>query len=294
VDALVAQTETLLGTYLQGRLTRGELLKTAAAAGIVAAVLPTAADAAGASGAPPAAMSFPFFPPTTSGSYTPESVTEIVSNILTWDYLEATATTVLVTNAAIQTAIGQTPFTLNFLQSFLAAVQAHIDFWGALVPTAQPVTMTFTIDPALLSSPSAALAIYDLASGTRVAMMITAVREFAELGQPVLAKYAAQHLAMYGEDHGTVRALEVQAGAPGPVINKAFETEVFLHTSEAVDVIRGLGLIGGKGLSLTYPGRDTVLAAAGATGAAVTQLRPNSVNAPFVFTGPASVLAPKS
>jgi len=42
-------------------------------------------------------------------------------------------------------------------------------------------------------------------------MMITAVREFAELGQPSLAKYAAQHLAMYAEDHQTVRILEVLA-----------------------------------------------------------------------------------
>ncbi len=285
-------THKLLNDYLSGKLNRADLLKAAAVGGIAALSLPCAASAADISRT--GVESFPYFPEIASGTYTPESVDEIVSNILTWDYLEATSVVVLVTDPGIQKAIGQTPFTLNFLQSFLAAMQAQIDFWSAAVPAARPATTTFTLDPALLSSPTAALGLYELASGTRLAMMITAVREFAELGQPMLAKYAAQNLAMYAEDHGIVRALEAQAGAPGPVLNKAFETEVFLHTSEAVDVIRVLGLIGGKGLTLTFPGRDVVLAAAGATGKAVTQLRPNAATAPFTFTGPASVLGPRS
>lgn len=282
---------SLVRSYVNGSMTRAQLLRAAVAAGLASAAVPGIASAQQAGSSQP--ESYPYFPQISSGRYTTESVDAIVSNILTWDYLEATATTVLVTDPTIQKLIGQTPFTLNFLQSFLAGIQAQIDFWSSIVPTAKPETTTFTIDPALLSSPAAALAVYDLASGTRVAMMITAVREFAELGQPTLAQYAAQTLAMYAEDHGTVRALEVQAGAPGPVIRKAFETEVFLYTSEAVDVLHSLGLIDGTGITLHYPGRDAVLATAGDMGRAVTQLQPNSVTTPFTFTGPASVLAPQ-
>jgi hypothetical protein len=113
------------------------------------------------------------------------------------------------------------------------------------------------------------------------------VREFAELGQPTLAKNMAQMAAAYADITGAFRGVLAAAGVPGytPPNNKAFETDLFLYTRDAVALMSRLGLIGGSGIPIAYPGRDVVLAAAGPMAAAVIQKAPNNAGSSIVFAG---------
>jgi len=98
------------------------------------------------------------------------------------------------------------------------------------------------------------------------------------LGQPTLAKYAAQALGVQAETRvltRVARALEGVATAIPPP-NKAFETDLFLYTRDAITLLTARGFISGTGTTIAYPGRDAVLALAGSTAAGVIQRTPNN------------------
>jgi hypothetical protein len=114
---------------------------------------------------------------------------------------------------------------------------------------------------------------------------MTAAREFAELGQPLLAKNAFQAGAVWAETRGIARAL-LAAATPSsatfsPPLNKAFETDHFVYTRDLYKFYvegtqfenSGVSL---SGLRLAYQGRDAVLAAAGPMAKAVIQKTPNN------------------
>jgi hypothetical protein len=107
---------------------------------------------------------------------------------------------------------------------------------------------------------------------------MTATREFAELGQPTLAKLAYQAGSVEGEHRVMARAaLALKGLADGiPPDNKAFETDHFLYMRDAAAALMGLGFIGGTGTALTFPGVTTALGNAGAMAAAVIQKVPNN------------------
>ena len=276
---------SLLTACLRGHfLSRAQLLKAAAAAGIAA--VPSIASAQQVGGF--RSESFPYFPQTPSGTYTTESVDEIVSNILTWAAFEVTAATLILTTPTIASQIGvSSGLPRSFLAAFDAELQLQYDFWSDLVPSAQPKVTTFTIDPTLVPTASAALAVFEALASARVAMMITAVRELAELGQPTLAKYAAQTQGMYAEERAIARVFQALAGnsVATPPNNKAFETDLFLYTRDAVAVLYGLGFINGKGIAVPYPGRAAAFAAAGSDGSAVIQRTPNNATATVTLAG---------
>lgn len=122
---------------------------------------------------------------------------------------------------------------------------------------------------------------------------MTATREFAELGQPTLAKHAYQIGAVEAESRALFRAsldLHGVAGADPPG-NKAFETDLLLYVRDALSVVTALGLIGGPFPPVPYPGRDAALAAAGPEADRVVQITPNNASSSFVFSGPASLTA---
>jgi hypothetical protein len=273
----------LWNAYFQGRISRGQLLKAAALAAGAAAV-PGTVGAQGAAGG----VSFPFFPQVPSGSYTPEAVADIVGNMLTQLYLHVNAGVTVLRTPALAARLGVTSgVALSYFQSFVAANQYQIDFWSGLVPGAAPVTTTFTIDPKIVSDAPTFLMAGEAVDDLRVATDIAATRQFAEIGQPTLAKYATQLAAVDAEMRVSVRYLGALAGLPAfsPPTNKAFETDLILYTRDAIAILKGLGLIGGSGVSLPYPGRDAVLAAAGSTASAVTQKQPNNATTTVTVTG---------
>jgi Ferritin-like domain len=266
---------TLLGEMRQ-------LLK-AAGAGVALAVVPGIADAApntGTGSAP--GMSFPFFPQT-QGTYTTEQVQDILNYLVTVEHLGVTVVTLAVTTYASQLQLS--PLAQTVLQSTVARDQAHLDFLASM--GGHPLTTTFTIPPPLYASAIGLLRAAEAFEALETAAYMTAVREFAELGQPNLTKNAAQTMAVEGESRALVRTTLLSMGATdeSPPGNKAFETDLLLYVRDEITLITNLGFIGGAAPPVPYPGRDAALAAAGAAGAAVIQRTPNNASSTFTFTG---------
>jgi hypothetical protein len=120
---------------------------------------------------------------------------------------------------------------------------------------------------------------------------MTAARELAELGQPTVAKWMYQMGTQLAEQRAIYRTLQAIDGVPTaiPPNNKAFATDLFLYTRDAIGIYQALGLIGGSAPAISYPGRDAVLAAAGPMASAVIQKRPNDAGSTVTLTGPASL-----
>ena len=289
------QTEVGMIEYLTARVSRARMLQ-AVGAGVALAAIPTVAAADGNSGTGRAPFfQAPYFPQT-SGSYTTESPQEIVGNLLTLMVFDATAAAFLLNTPPVQKALGVTGLALTVTQAIAAEDQYQVDFLQSIVPGAAPVTTMFTVDPKLLSSPADFAAFGEASGRWFTAAQLTAVREFAELGQPTLAKNMAQMAAGYADITGAFRGVLAAVGAPGysPPNNKAFETDLFLYTRDAVALMKQLGLIGGSGIPIAYPGRDAVLAAAGPMASAVIQKAPNNASSSITYTGFSSLTGERS
>jgi hypothetical protein len=269
--------------YLQGRLTRAQLLK-AAGAGVALAATPAVAGAAAPS------TSFPYFPQGTSGTYTTETAQEIVANILTLKYFDVTTTVPLLSNPTALASLGITGSALTIVQAIVAQEQYQIDWLQTLVPGVAPLSMTFTFDPSLISNAQSFATVGLFLSNVYVGADLTAARELAELGQPTLAKNMAQLMAADAENLAAFRTLLFLSGSPGltPPDNKAFETDLFLYTRDAIAMFKQLGFIGGKGLTFTYPGRAAALTATGSMAGAIIQKAPNNAGSTVTFTSFAS------
>jgi len=256
-------------------------------AGLAAVAIPSAADADG--------LTFAFFPQVTSAAYTPESVPEIIGNMLTQEYLHGAIAAALLLTPSLAATMGLTSgLPLAHFQSLAAIHQDRIDFWTSLVPGANAKAITsFTVDPALLSGPRALFAAGEAVDSLRIATAITAAREFSELGQPTLAKYAAQGIGSDGGIWAGLRFLDVLSGSTSaiPPVNKAFSTDLVLYTRDAVAILHALGIIGGTGVPVAYPGRDVMLKAAGPMAAAVVQARPNNATTTVQVSGLSSLTA---
>jgi hypothetical protein len=268
------------------KLSRAQILKAAAVGAALAALPGTAAADSGQSTSVSGGFSAPYYP-SVQGSYTPESLQEIVSNLLTLKMFDAALAAFSFTNAAVLKALNITGPVLTVFQAIATHDQDQIDWLQSLMPGAQPVTATFTLDPSKVSNPTDFATFGPFTGYLYMSAEIAAVREFAELGQPRLAKEMAQMLAAEAADTYTFRTLLFASGAPGfsPPNNKAFETENLLYTRDAINLMRQLGLIGGPGVKVTYPGRDAVLAAIGSAASAIIQTRPNDASSSAAFTG---------
>lgn len=289
-------------------MSRSQLVKAAGIA-VAAAALPGAASArsvsAGTGTAPLAAgrYSFPFYLQV-AGTYTPETIPSILNIAQTMEYLATTVANAGVTNAA---KLGVTGLTLGAVQAALAEEVYHVEFLASM--GAMPMTTTFTLpDPAALTNATVYFRMLELLETVCTAAYLTANREFAELGQPLLAKFAMQAGVVEGEHRVAARtalALMQPTAAPSPAAgtsagtrpapwtgapsvaappvaspippnNKAFATDYFLYLADAAALVKGLGFIGGTGTALTFPGTTTALTNAGTPGAAVQEQLPNN------------------
>jgi hypothetical protein len=286
-----ASTDTGIQDYLKATVSRAQLLS-AVGAGLALAAVPGAAAAAGTIGTGSAQqLSFPFFPQV-QGTYTPENLQDILNLLDTFEMFLVT------TNAYALVDLGsqlKDP-ALSFRQSRLAIGQYHLDFLQSL--GARPLLTTFT--PRNGVKPSTPIGNQEGDFALMVGVYTTAVREFAELGQPLLAKNASQALGTWAELRAVVRVLAASASgsaASTPPLNKAFETDHYVYLRDYYrNAVEGLQFentgVSLSGLRLTYPGRDAVLAAAGPMGTSMLQKTPNnaivstsSASAPQVVTG---------
>jgi hypothetical protein len=81
----------------------------------------------------------------------------------------------------------------------------------------------------------------------------------------------------------SVRGARDSAGNPS--LPNAFETDLFLHTRDGLDAVKGLGLIGGSGRAVNYPGRDAILTAAGPWAGRIIQRTPNNASSSITVSG---------
>lgn len=255
-------------------------------AGAALAVIPGVANASGAQ----RHLEFPFYP-NVQGSYTPESIQDILNAVVTAHYLATTGGTLTLGNAA---AVGLTGWQLSTQQAAVAGEQYRIDFLTSIGAT--PITTAFTFPPGSVSNRSVVLATAEGSATIQIALHMTAAREFAELGQPTLAKWMYQTGAQLAESRAIFRVLQAMDGVTAaiPPNNKAFATDLFLYTRDAITLYRAIGLIGGSAPPMNYPGRDAVLAAAGPMAGAVIQKRPNDAATTVKPTGPASLTGERS
>ena len=264
---------------LRGTISRAQLL-TAAGAGLALAVVPGAAAAAGTGS--PQRLEFPYFPQV-AGTYTPEEILDILNIMDTLEYTAIAVHTDVITNA---TKLGLNALTLTVEQAEVAVAQYHVDFLESL--GAQPLTRTFTFRTPN-DTAAAVFASTEFGTTFLVAGYMTAAREFAELGQPTLVKYAFQLGATWAEHRSLARGVLAIGGATReiPANNKAFETDHFVYVRDLWNFLKGLGLFGGNKISLSAPDRNTVLAAAGPMAKAVVQQTPNNaiVSTPSAAVG---------
>lgn len=283
--------EGKLRACLNGSISRSQLLR-GAGIGLAAAAIPGSALAAattpGTTPAPigtgnPLSQSFNFFPAVTSGTYTTENIGDIFNVASTAEVLAVTLLTAAVNNA---TTIGLKGLILQTVQAALAEEQDHLDF--LLAAGAKPLTMTFTVpDPKILTDYTTFFSTLEVAENLFVAAYMTATREFAELGQPTLAKYAYQIGGTEAEHRVLVRAaLALNGNDHTPPNNKGFETDLLLYVRDAATILTQLGFIGGKGTPATYPGRAAAITAMGPMMAGVIQNTPNNATSTVTVTGP--------
>jgi hypothetical protein len=264
--------EDNMRSALKGTISRAQLLG-AAGAGVALVVLPGGphiADATGSGRAP--FMEFPFFPQV-KGTYTSESILDILNVLETIEMFLLTTNTYALTSLGAQL---KEPI-LSERQAKSVIGQYHLDYLEAL--GAHPLLTTFT--PRNKPTPSSAVGVdAELVIGA----YMTAVREFAELGQPLLAKNAFQAGATWADIRGVSRVLgrtaDSSAASP-PALNKAFETDHWVYTRDYYKFyVEGTQFentgASVSGLRLTYQGRAAVLAAAGPMASAVIQKTPNN------------------
>lgn len=258
------------------RFSRAQLL-IGAGAGIVAAALPWEAGAQTI----PGALSFPYYPQVL-GTYSPERIQDILNILVTMERFAVGAGTA---NISAPAQPGITPLLIAGQQASLVTSVAHVDFLESL--GAHSLSDTFSI-PGSFGLSVASLQRKEGITTIFVGAYMTAAREFAELGQPTLVKWAFQAGAQLAEERATARALAATLGAPtSPPVNKAFETDLFLYVRDAYALMNKIGLFGTGPTKFSYPSRDQALAAAGPLADQVIQKRPN--NAVTSIMSPAEI-----
>ncbi|MBV9278885.1 MAG: ferritin-like domain-containing protein [Chloroflexi bacterium] len=281
--------ETAVQGYLRARVSRAQLL-TAVGLGAAAAALPGGAAAQATTGAgtapgfgPGQGFSAPYFPQV-QGTYTTENLQDILNIAQTMEYLATTMVNAAVVNAG---TLGITGLVLQVLQAALAEEVYHVQFLASMGAT--PLTTTFTVpDPKILTDYNTFFGNLETLETICNAAYMTATREFAEAGQPTLAKFAYQAGAVEAEHRVMARAALVLHGVAtaAPPNNKAFETDYFLYLRDAANVVKSLGFIGGSGQAVAFPGTTTALANARSMASAVIQKVPNNATTSVTAAGP--------
>ena len=293
-----SQHDQIMINFLKARVIRARLLA-ATAAGLTATAIPrvasaststpppppappgsipssvsTGAAAAGSTTAtPPNLRSLPYYPQV-QGTYTPELIPDILNIAQTAEHLATTLVNAAVQNAA---TLGLNGLILQTVQAALAEEAYHVQFLAS--QGAVPLTTTFTVpDPRILTDYNVFFTNLETLETICNAAYMTATREFAELGQPILAKLSYQAGAVEAEHRVMARTALAMHGVTtaSPPNNKGFETDLFVYMRDVAALVKQLGFIGGTGQAVTFPGIATALRNAGAMAGAVIQKLPNN------------------
>lgn len=125
---------------------------------------------------------------------------------------------------------------------------------------AKPLTTTFTVpNPKIVTDVTTFLTTVIHLEELFIAAYLAAAQEFALLKQPRLAQVALQIGAVEAEHRAGARFFAILRGIiSGTPNDVAFEKAMFTHVEEAQDALEQLGIIGGKGTPITYPGPEAI------------------------------------
>lgn len=251
-----------------GVISRARLLA-AVATCTTGILLPTWAGTARADG--PRALSFPYYPHV-AGTYTPELVPDILNVLVTFERLRATQIMTV-----LRTDISRfDPITVSFIKAAAMTSMLHTEFWESM--GGQTLETGYAALPKLAQGNVVVLQ-SEFVGAAYTALYMTAAREFAELGQPTLVKWAYQAGTTYAETRVLARVLatELKALDERPPNNKVFETDHFLYTRDAYQLYRSNGAFGPH-FAYPYPGHDAIVAAASSVADSVIQRVPNDAS----------------
>jgi hypothetical protein len=249
-----------------------------------------------------ASASYPFYPQV-QGTYTPEQIFDIGGIAHTMEHLAVAFMAAGIKSPALN--LQSNAVLLATVQAALLEEQLHVHFLARTIArpftglsappfpgffvnlNGQPVTFTVP-NPAMLTDLKTFLATLEQLEALFVAVYTAAVREFAELGQPELAKQAAQLLGVEAEHRALARAAMAITGVAAalPPNNKAFETDYLLYVRDVVGILVQLGFFNGSGTQLAELEDPAVIAAAGPMAKLVIQQMPNNAASTDVSTLP--------
>lgn len=179
-----------------------------------------------------------------------ESVSTIINVAATAEALAVTLLGRAIVSAK-QNAYGKPlpPEIVSILEAARAEEQYHYVYLKSA--GAMPLTTTFTIPNArFLSDRTRLFSTLVMLESAFIAAYMAAAREFAAMKQPALVKVAYQ----IGTVEAEHRALANYALGIRPANDVAFERTEFQTVGQAAAALKGLGFIGGHGVSITYPG----------------------------------------
>lgn len=186
-----------------------------------------------------------------------ETAKQIINIAATAEAFAVTALGVALANAAN----GKLALNAMAIRTFKAAraeEQAHYNYLTGA--GARPLTTTFTVpDSKIVTHVPTFLTTLIHLEEIFIAAYLTAAQEFVILGQPRLAQLALQIGAVEAEHRAGARFFAIQAGIIGGTPNDvAFEKAMFTNVEDATEALESLGVIGGRGTHITYPGPGAI------------------------------------
>ncbi len=186
-----------------------------------------------------------------------ESVQDIINIAATAEALAVTALGGALENAANGT-LALNAEQQQAIKASRAEEQAHYTY--LIGAGAKPLTTTFTLpDPKIITDVPTFLKTLITLEEIFIAAYIAAAQEFAILGKPELAQIAMAIAAVESEHRVLVRVFAVEGGVITGLPNDiAFQQALYTSVGEAAAALQSLGLIGGSGSQITYPGPGAI------------------------------------
>jgi hypothetical protein len=145
------------------------------------------------------------------------------------------------------------PVVLAVLQAARAQEQFHLDFFAQA--GGKPLTTTFTLpDPALVTDYDMFFTALVQEETRETALGIAAMDVFTAMQRPDLVKVIFQYAAEESEH----RLLANYALGARPANDRAFAQALYANPSDIVTDLQNVGIIGGTGPAITYPGPGTI------------------------------------
>ena len=182
-----------------------------------------------------------------------ESLQDILNIAVTAEALAVTALGGALANAATG-RLGLNDEHILHINAARAEEQAHYDY--LIKAGAQPLALTFSIpDPRIITDVPTFLRTVISLEEIFIAAYNAAAQRFAMMGKIREAQLALQIAGVEAEHRAGLRYFAIQAGVlSGTPNDVAFEKAMFFSVTDAAVMLDNMGLFGGAGIAVRYPG----------------------------------------